>query len=990
MPADSAKKTLEKYNHRQYERFLVSSDEELRLPKVSPAPGFSASKKLDVYTKIRPIHNSPHCVNFIRKNGEPHSFVWQTTAAQLKKGVRWGIIKPESITGKVIASLGQYHILAHERVAKGIISNTQSLKLKLVKLAQRRMEALEALESLANKSNTLEKYDKVFDNYIRSLEAISQNIDRQFAAENPAIINSAVKQQIRDDLQQDISRARSYLKALKDGQVSLKECNRSRGQHSIVEFVKQQMMQNLYELQGINQDLSFSRKRNFTLTRGELNDCIEDARKEIDDHRADPRNAVTRKHHGVFSKNDDDLVTYDFSHDNLTPARERQVLLGISFIEKWDKVVGNTVQSGNKEEALTPIKATRWQTHRNFKAFAKSVGYFLLNTLKSAFDNTRTWEEEAWSDSDFHLFAAKLRAYATPNAPMWKKPATFIKQFAFAIQDIFRGVRDAGAKLVISLPIEVLHDWASSKAPEDFNKVAETANKKISEIETTEQKYLDEIFSKIPDYSPPALSPAQSTLARTDYTLTAGEQNDILTSAVRGLTGFFSFFTHSYYGKDPVGGLLFTTGYLIGVGAIFMPGLTASLFGAGYVSWFNNFSFAMGSSKMGAAVAGGSTQAQIFASLSDLVNNGPSSATVSAVTQLAEDPLTYGSYLAAAYGLGYVLANGVAGYPIPWLSKTLSEDLGSAPETGYLFIGLKFALITYEALEEHTQKPYRVVKLSYDGKEIDLKDFHKSEHRQLAQKMALASWLTLNTAHLPKLDTHTLFAIEQQIDTLFTYKEAASLKKLLYPASARENSIAVQLFYIPLAYIPTIARVGLSLLLGVAALIMGRPHPARPIERAVNTLTEKTAKDISRAFVAASETAHFMFVLGSSNFKALAFTINMAIGRVAGLFDSRVAHAMHNGFAKVHISFRTLGEFLYPARMLKKVVDAHPAHTIIETERSYKKILKSLPQQKAEHDIEQVKQEQERLVVKYPAGDEPVLDVPKYNTEVTAAVGISL
>ena len=291
--AASAKELLKRHNKEFYKAYVLNDEvAPLALHAISSVPGVGASRRPDVYKKTITHKISQHHIKFITKNDHPHGFFWQTSAKTLKEAARWGIVKTHSITGKVIGKLGQYRVAAHGRIAKGMISNSQELKLRLLDLFQDRFEALQALESLVNKKNTFETYQKTLDIYIQRLEDIKLYLDIYFDKVDNSGIDETTRQQIRSDIDADISRTRSYLASL-IGKASLHAHDSARGPHSIMEFVKDQMIYGLYELQGINQDMSYSNKRFFALTRGELNDFIEDARKEIDDHEADLCNSVT-------------------------------------------------------------------------------------------------------------------------------------------------------------------------------------------------------------------------------------------------------------------------------------------------------------------------------------------------------------------------------------------------------------------------------------------------------------------------------------------------------------------------------------------------------------------------------------------------------------------------------------------------------------------------------------------------------------------------
>ncbi|KTD16789.1 hypothetical protein [Legionella jordanis] len=956
MPAESAKTLLLRHIQQQYQQFLLTNDQNLVLPAVSNIPWIGRAAHKNVYTK-NSIPVGAGKVNFIRKNDEFYSFQWQTNSRKLKEAVRWGIVRTESITGKVISTLGNYRLQVHESIAKGMIGNTHPLKLQLVDFYQQRFEALQGLESLVNEDNLKKNYKDAFNAYLDQLERIYSQLDEQFSNTDLKVICPQAIDRMKSDIQNDIQRAKSYLLNLHViNQETIpvpRSYNRARGRDSILEFVKQQMLQNLYEMQGINQDITYSQRRTFALTRGSLNDYIEDARKEIEDHQADLRNAVRPEHHGLYSSENDSLC-YDFGEDHLHPDRQRQVLLAISFIEGADQLdltnpdkpqVGN----GFEQESLTVIAATHWKLHRNALNLIKSSAHFIFNIFKGMFLYTHPWEEETWENPNFHLQAAKLRAQASPNEPLLIKPIKFLKVLGHSLKDCFIGIRNVGAQLIIHLPAGVFNDWNSSKELQDFTTVAVEAETEIAKILDIEHSRLCHLLQQA-DFMPPecqenndtpaSLSETISTFAKADYHLTAGEQNDILNAIIRGFDGFSSVFTHNLFAKDPVAGLIFTAAYSVGAGAIVFPKATAAVFGQAYVNWFANFSYSMGSTKLAATIGGGSTQAQAFAAGWDSLVHGPDGLGFRFLSQIIEDPLTYGSYLAVAYGLGYVLVNGINGHPIPFLSDMLKEDLGSTPEASYAFIGAKFAIAGYELFQEHGVLHYEPIKIQFNGRELEKYRENYVLHQLEIEQFKLAFWLSSHAVTLPKLDAATLYKIERHIDKLFRPAEAAALKKILYPE--RQPSIAFQLFSIPLTYIPAVLRLVVALFLTLAAWINKNPHPLNPLANAFTSLKDKLSKDLSRILVAFTYACFVCFNIGSSIIKVFSYTTNMIIGRIAALFDWHPGHAMHRFFGAVHTKIRGMMEWLYPVRIIKNVVSASPAHIIREHEASYHSILESL------------------------------------------------
>ena len=947
--ADSAKKLLERFHQQEYEAFLLNHEPTIEVPAIPSVFWIGATQRRDHFKKttISGGVGSGH-VHFISQQEAPNavSVLWETNPAKLKEAVRWGIIKPESVSGRVIAALGQYRVIAHKRIAKGMVSNTQVLKLKLLDYYQDRLEALQALELLVNKDNSQADYQRVIGAYIQTLTAISQQVGSEWKGTSLAALDPEAMYQFQAGISDDIQRAVEYLASL-ENKKSLRSNNRARGHASIGEFVKQQMVHGLYELQGINQDMTYSKKRSFALTRGELNDCIENARQEIDDYNSDPRNAITEGHHGHFQpRQQGKSITYDLSKDHLPANRERDVLLAISFIEGWDRVehtpsAVSVVNADGLTENLDVITAIRWHTHRNVKALLKSLGYYVWNIIKGTFVSTTPWIEEAWHNPGFHLFATRLQQHVKPSQPMWLKPVQLFKLGFYVIFDVFKGVRNFGSELVIQMPAEIVSDWQSTKPLAHWHTVVAQATEEIKHIEDLERDRLNKVLQDSGHSRSTPRAQSTSELATFAYHLSAGESNDLLTSMMRGIDSFGGIFS-SMFAKDPIAAVLFCSTFAIGGAAIYFPASSQSIFGAAYVNWFSQFSYAMGSSKITASIAGASTQGELVLTGWDILMHGPTSIAAEGVMGLTEDPLTLATYFGVAYGLGYILVNGIAGHTIPGLSETFKAELGTKPETSYPVLGAKFGIAVAEAFLRPSSETYHLVQLTGNAQVLNAEQYKAlAEEAQLIYcRFLLVSWLNANAVFLPKLKLETLSDIARHIDNLFEAEAATALKKLLYPEAT--PSIAFQLISIPLTYIPAILRLGVSFVLSLTALIVGNPHPLRPIQQAGSVLRNKILKDLSRVLVFSAELVHTLFRGISSLTKMQAFTFIMAVGRISSAVNLPTGHFFHQNLAAIHVFFRTVGEFFYPVRATKKVVFAHPAHIIQEADDSYVTLLQSL------------------------------------------------
>ena len=1034
--SSSAKQLLKAFNQKQYHRFLVSDASSLSLLSPSSVPWIGTSGRVDVYDKIVGHKDASARVTFVTKNKDPHAFLWQTNPDTLKQAVRWGIVRTESVTGKVIAKLGYYRVVAHERALKGMISHAHTEKMQCLDIFQDRFEALQDIESLLNQKKSFEEYKTVLLAYCHKLTEIQKNIQH-------SSLDEAIKKKLNSDVIADTKRAHAYLEKMAKHRDLLHRYRRARGEASLGEFIKQQMMHGLYQFQGINQDMTYDKNRAFALTRGELNDCIEDARKELDDHQADLKNVVTPKHHGLYSADNTAVVTYDFAEDHLSSDRQRQVLLAISFIEGWDTLVqtstGGVVRNASGTELLDNIKATRWKTHRNGKGFIKSIGFYLWHIAKSILFSVHPWEEETWANRTFHLVATKLRQLAHPQEPLWHKPYKLFKKIAHAIKDIGYGIYDAGSDLVWDLPLAIKNDWHATEASDSLLTCISSAEQGIIQVNKDETARLQTLFSEHPTYQKPnlvaecglilmsydplptdeeqrdatkkslaaltenkpcyllynskiyfiddklvptelepkdthpdwsifpvekdkkepatkkqldtitsltghSLAVKSMVWAQTEYPLTPGCQNDILTAVVRGLQGFGGFFTHTIYARDPMAGLLFISAYAVGAAAMYLPSFTASILGGKYVSGFYDFAHTMGGSEFVAMVAGASTQAQIASSIADIMAHGPSSMTMDALYQCTKDPLTVGAYFFTAYGLGYLLANGAFGHPIPGLSHFFQEDFGSVPETTYPLIGGKVAIGIYELFKREQNLSHSKPSLVKTDDRLHQEACH-SDAQKTAEQFLLIQFLSIHAKVLPKLDEKQRFMLTRHIHRLFGRKKALSLAQMLEPDVPA--SIAFQLFFMPLSYVGAVLRCFSAVALGVVAWALGRRAPWEPIKRSGEHLFYSAKKDLSRLAVFLIQTTYLLYMTIAGHLKVFAFVAMMAIGRVAALLGESPGHRMHRGLASIHAFFRRAGEFFYPVTALKRVAVAHPNLVITRVNESYKTLLQSLPKQES-------------------------------------------
>lgn len=945
MKPDDAKTVYQHYYNQQYKAFVLGKHnigESLTLAKKGWG-WMAASKDVDTFTK-KEIPKTHGKLQVIKKNKQVQGILWKTTPEKLRQGLRWGIVKAESITGQVLATLGRYRITAHERVIRGMTSNMQALKLQLLDVHQDKIEALMDLESLVNKRASYDDYKNAMTSYTQKLGRMKAQLARKFSQlQLKRLEFSDLVTRLEDDIDSDIERAEEYLYSLKK-EKAVHYANRARGTVSIIEFVKQTMHDTLYALQGLNQDAVFSIG---TLTRGELNNVIEDARYLIDNHQPDLRNAITAKHHLHYDANQHKEIVYDFSADGLSPDDERKTLVAISFIEEWDKVdyvsdwSSPKVANKNKDIGnLTKISATKWLVH------PRPVHYlweYAKNWFKGLIFPTTPWEDDVFEG--FSLFSHYLLSYARPDDPLWLKTWHFLKKIKNRLWDVVKGVYNFGCDFTLSIPKDLINDWEASKKMPCLTDTLKLASVEARFIAEKEEKILGRVLKKVHQQDLNRLPKGEEhRLASVDYHLTAGEQQDTITALTQALGSFVGHFTHQVYSKDPVGSLLFTAAFAAGGFSVLFPGVAKTIFLKSYVSGFNDFAKLVGSSPISEALCGGLMQAQAAHLVWNAALEGPSSDLIHVARSLLDNPVPNAFGFAAAYGLGYALAN----IPIPHFHEFIKEELGSSEILNYPVIGIKFGVGLIMLVLSGKAGEYLGIDIPYDGHEFQkikrtrLNSSDMYNMGLICQQFNLVQWLNAHASVLPKLSTKIKAQLNRQIDLFFEQhpERAISLKKLIYPE--KTYSIAYQFFAVPLGYIPAVIRVFLSFFVSLFAWLNDNKIAHAPIKNATEALLRKAAKDCNRLFIACMNMVYIAANVLATPFKVVGFTLNLLVGRLAAFVDMHPGHLLHQGFAAIHRGYRWLAAFLTPVRAMKSVVFADPVHTIQEVTNTYESVLGQL------------------------------------------------
>jgi hypothetical protein len=455
-------------------------------------------------------------ITLIFKKGEFDSFQWRIESAeQLKEARRLGIIKTHSVTGQVIAALGQYRLGALERVKNGLVSNRYSLKEMLVTHYQDRFEALQEIESLVNSNVGQKKLQEALDAHVKAYKdkltllnkALGATANQAFLKVDPNGVRC-----MQEELESDIKHVEKFLSNSKE-----KSFQQATGINSVLTFVKTQMIRNLRQLQNHNQNITYSRKMSFAMTRGDLNSCIEDAEKIIEDYIAWPHDTVAADHQGRY-ENEQGMI-FDSAYHCSSAEEEQRALLAITFIEKE-----NTLDLSDDEDpkvltttgnvSLDKIKATKWQVGGGWlRVIASTLAWFANIAIKlvvGIVEVPLTLFIEPLTFGHLKRFFNGVREIATYEIPVKnsrapqlvkqelldetrRKPKTLglrIRHFAVVafkntFEDMFYGVRDVYKQFSIHLFDSILNDANDALSEKDkptLDGVIDDSKREITKI----------------------------------------------------------------------------------------------------------------------------------------------------------------------------------------------------------------------------------------------------------------------------------------------------------------------------------------------------------------------------------------------------------------------------------------------------------------------------------------------------------------------------
>jgi hypothetical protein len=483
------KELRESYTQEKLSEFKLGDADSARIP-IPSKPLFKKDKHFDKYQKIS-VHKDAHgnalypAVKQIKKNKDIEGFVWYPTTRDKHYEARnWGVGKPpESVTGRAIWELGKYISEAHSRLLDGKINFSFQTKVKLIQLYQARFQLLEPLECFVNYPASILKKDKLkelkdhllakMDAYVAELEKYEQDPNKLKAEFIKTDINVLCPQalpNIQGDIHDDLERAKEFRALVQNAsESSMRGIFRAKGNGTIMQFVRRQMLANMDRGEKINQDISFSTTRRFALTRGYQKSCWVEAKDVVRNYNPDLRNSTTNPHHGLYGK-PDDLIAVDSTELQLSPEEERRTLGCIGFIEGYVKVdwtdpaSPKLVSKGSEDQPLQleKIYSPNWQVFLSWRSFGEAVWTGIKNFFVSAVWWTRL------AKGDVTNAGKDLEELARGNDPFWYKAWKGVQAGWFNFRDVFKSFWDFFVQvLFVEMRNHIKNDFLSTRPPED-------------------------------------------------------------------------------------------------------------------------------------------------------------------------------------------------------------------------------------------------------------------------------------------------------------------------------------------------------------------------------------------------------------------------------------------------------------------------------------------------------------------------------------------
>jgi len=946
------KKYLRELYHKKIEEFKKSDEETRSIFPVSHVfQGYST--QATTYTKIKKQVGKDGRIFIIKKNGEPISFTWETKPENIKKAVRYGIFKPESLTGQVIHAMGSYRATILERIyLGGIISNKYKEKKALLDFWEKRVELLQPIECLINSNKTFKEINQIFEGYIQKITEYKSALQ-----ENNSILS------FQENYDRDV--IQKLKKFLDDDIAAINDLKKS-APASLIKELPVLMIKMTKQIQGINQNLTNARQEGQlpnSLLRGKFNDTCEDVMQAIYQHEPDLHNAVLPEHQGDFSSSKDKKIYLEFS------PTDTKALAAICQIEKeadkleCDEHENYTLKkTGTKGEASRnrtvyveprPLIVTKWTSWSFNSAFISTgnwvdwlirIVFFLSNIVTgiilTPFDMVRgffggifgrifNFEVESWvayyrltptkklPGTFYSTIATEMQIGHRPF--LFHLTLTLGQSIAALVLDIFKSAAIILKKIVFELPNFIKDDYYIGGRGDLTEK---NSQKIMAQFHVDIQKIQEAQASIDRENKEEEEKGKERHFALPPYHLSPGEWEDIFNAVPRGLYSFVESVLHPIHVKNPMVGLIYNLFYFGGAFSVLFPDKMP------LPEFYKNFSHALGEqmsrSITGQAISTAVTQGQGVALLADAALYGPTSILGKTFTTLEESIVDCVLVGLLARELGVLLK------AMPGIGDIIEEETGKASSLGLITFGGKFGLVLRELLETGEAKPTNeeethkfITEIKKHPKSSEIFEENKIE----IKKTAFLIQLFRNTHALPFLPTRTKRELLGLSEKLFNKENPAlvtAIENMLYPEQPR--SIASRTIHIIADYLLILIRLLLS------------PF-TQNIKQPWKDLGKKIKKDSVRVLRGLHKLGSFVvLVLYAAIYSPLRaisdIFFNGIIARAEGWIRGNrhsVSAETTEASSRISSTYQRLGDFIAPTGIYRNVTHRNPHVLVAET-----------------------------------------------------------
>lgn len=697
----------------------------------------------------------------VQKNvSKDTNIFYYTSANEILALQNYGLTKSQAITSQIIEILGEYNLIVEERrIKSNIVTNKTELKKFIVSEAQKDIRLLQPIERLicgyydetgnyiSNVKETVESYANQLGKKILQLKRLANNTklspDQQktilselgLSPHTLSLFYQYDKNILNDLIIQLFGR---YAHAKQFAQDIQPNSTPEKVSDQLQAFILFQLNENVRSCAALNELITTN--SDDSLFRGKLRNQLIEADLAIARYIFDPFNPITREHQSDYRVEDENqkygenkVLYQSRMHAGHSKRDQERVLLGITALDEAHKgsmsapkivrsAAWNNFSSRTKDQKLNRFAAWIITTILHIPLVPVNI---VVTTVSGKSPIARYMQKiedyinfkfglKEKFDHDFYQFSSLLGGNNLYTSTLLGKmlnhvvneftsvivqaPKLIYQKIGNQIELLKNDFRTGlWSKLFKQAPIPVQEVNASEACPvlhEKFERI-ETL---VGYAKTLNLFKDDQFFKKNIAYALPKKS------------LDPYIPNDLLSSAINGLTGFLSFFKDSVIEKNPYIGFIAAIAYACGGASVIAPAvLKALLLKLGFsspqvsniVTVLQDIGKPLAKGNHGQAIASGYTLAQAMSVSMNTMSQGFDSALFELIDEVRKEPLLYTMGIGIAYGFGHLFTDIL---DIPGFTSFLQEDMGTTPSLCKIMIGAKLGFISLEtALPEDEQ-----------------------------------------------------------------------------------------------------------------------------------------------------------------------------------------------------------------------------------------------------------------------------------------------